>query len=38
MIGFFDVLPEPERARVVSIARRRVFAKRTVVFARKIGR
>lgn len=30
--GFFDVLPEPERTRVVSIARRRVFAKRTVVF------
>lgn len=32
MTGFFDVLPEPERTRVVSIARRRVFAKRTVVF------
>ncbi|WP_354699313.1 Cyclic AMP receptor protein [Paraconexibacter sp. AEG42_29] len=32
MSGFFDVLPEPERTRVVSIARRRVFAKRTVVF------
>ena len=31
-VGFFDVLPEPERARVVSIARRRVFDKRTVVF------
>lgn len=32
MSGFFDVLPEPERSRVVSIARRRTFDKRTVVF------
>lgn len=32
MSGFFDVLPEPERTRVTSIARRRTFAKRTVVF------
>jgi CRP-like cAMP-binding protein len=32
MTGFFDVLPEPERTRVVSIARRRVFDRRTVVF------
>lgn len=32
MTGFFDVLPEPERTRVTSIARRRVFDRRTVVF------
>ncbi len=32
MSGFFDVLPEDERTRVMSIARRRVFDKRTVVF------
>lgn len=32
MTGFFDVLPEAERTRVMSIARRRVFDKRMVVF------
>jgi CRP/FNR family cyclic AMP-dependent transcriptional regulator len=32
MTGFFEALPEPERTRVTSIARRRVFDKRMVVF------